>query len=205
MLMEKVVLGITLAAPIGPVSLEMIKRGLSRGFLSAFVIRLGGVIGNALCLIAAYFGLGLIMNSDLTMGVCSLGGSIVLLYLGIKSLLDKRIHHFSADQDASCFSITNGLMTGFILSISSPIGIVFWLSIFAASLDQTQSAHWLGLLQNFTIIAGVLIWGLFLSGLLEMGKRFFNQKLINVITTIAGLMLIGFGLKFGYKAISLLA
>lgn len=200
MLMEKVILGITLAAPIGPVSLEMIKRGLNKGFLSAFVIRLGGVFGNTLCLIAAYYGLGLIMNSNATMAICSLGGSLVLLYLGIKSLLDKRIHHFSASQENSSDGTLNGLVTGFILSISSPIGIVFWLSIFAASLDQTQSAHWLGLMQNFTIIAGVLIWGLFLSGLLEMGKRFFNQKLINMITTIAGLMLIGFGLKYAYKA-----
>ncbi|HRE31789.1 MAG TPA: hypothetical protein PLD88_07445, partial [Candidatus Berkiella sp.] len=51
------------------------------------------------------------------------------------------------------------------------------------------------------IIAGVLTWGICLSGILELGKRFFNQKLIHTITMIAGLMLIFFGLKYGYKAI----
>jgi threonine/homoserine/homoserine lactone efflux protein len=205
MFFEKILLGITLAAPIGPVSLEMIKRGLNKGFLSAFVVRLGGSVGNTLCLVAAYFGLGLIMNSDLRMGICSIIGAFVLMYLGFKSLLDRRKHELKADQNTSS-GVANGLITGFILSITSPIGIVFWLSIFAATLDlSSQTQSWVGLLENFTIILGVLLWGLFLSGLLELGKRYFNHKLITVITTLAGLMLIGFGIKYAYKGIMLIA
>ncbi|MBI2790648.1 MAG: LysE family transporter [Gammaproteobacteria bacterium] len=204
MFFEKILLGITLAAPIGPVSLEMIKRGLNIGFLGAFVVRLGGSVGNSLCLVAAYFGLGLFMNSDLRMGICSIIGAFVLMYLGFKSLLDKRKHELKVDKNVAA-GVMNGLLTGFILSITSPIGIVFWLSIFAATLDLTvKTQSWVGLSENFTIILGVLIWGLFLSGLLELGKRFFNHKLINLITTIAGLMLIGFGIKYAYKGIVLL-
>lgn len=205
MFFEKILLGITLAAPIGPVSLEMIKRGLNKGFLGAFVVRLGGSLGNTLCLIAAYFGLGLLMDSDFKMGVCSLVGSFVLMYLGIKSLLDKRQHQLTVEKEHSS-GIVNGLLTGFILSITSPIGIVFWLSIFAATLDHTtQTQTWIGLVEHAAIILGVLIWGLFLSGLLELGKRYFNHKLINVITILAGLMLIGFGVKYAYKGMVLLS
>ena len=44
-----------LAAPIGPVSLEMIQRGLKSGFLSSFVVRLGAAVGNLLCLLVSYY------------------------------------------------------------------------------------------------------------------------------------------------------
>jgi threonine/homoserine/homoserine lactone efflux protein len=123
----------------------------------------------------------------------------------MKSFLDKRRHQLSISQDPPSYSVFNGLATGFVLSIANPIGIIFWLSIFAATLDRTQGAQsWLGLLENFAVIGGVLLWGFFLSCMLEMGKRFFNHKLIKIITTLAGVMLIAFGIKYGYKAILLL-
>ena len=204
MLLEKLLLGITLAAPIGPVSIEMIKRGLNKGFLSAFVVRLGGALGNTLCLVAAYFGATMLVDSDEKIGLCSLAGAIVLIYLGTKSLLDRRQHQYQplVNQSQTLFS---GALTGFILSIANPIGIVFWLSIFAASIDRSgETQVWVGLLQNFAVIGGVLIWGLMLSGLLEVGKRFFKPKWIKIITLAAGTMLIYFGLKYAYRAAKIL-
>jgi threonine/homoserine/homoserine lactone efflux protein len=211
LVLEKLLLGVTLAAPIGPVSIEMIKRGLSKGFLSAFVVRLGGAMGNSLCLIAAYFGASLFMNSDTKMGICSLIGALVLGYLGVKSILDKRTHQYNSPVaptnnanntiNQKEYNLANGLLTGFILSIVNPIGIVFWLSIFAASVDQSgETKALLGLAQNFVVIAGVLTWGVMLSGLLEIGKRFFNPKWIKMINLAAGVMLIYFALKYMYKA-----
>lgn len=203
-MLEKILLGVSLAAPIGPVSVEMIRRGLQKGFFGAFVVRLGGSVGNSLCLIAAYFGLGLLLQSH--KGIIpffSLAGAFVLMYMGVKSLLDKRKHQFTVEQDAK-LNILNGLATGFVLSIANPIGLLFWVTIFAATLDHSAGHSTAGLLENFAIILGVLIWGAFLSGLLEVGKRLFNQKFINIITILAGLMLIGFGLKYAYKAILLI-
>lgn len=208
MLLQKIILGITLAAPIGPVSIEMIKRGLNKGFFGAFVVRLGGAIGNTLCLIAAYFGASLLMTSHIKMGLCSIAGAIVLFYLGIKALLDKRAHlyHINTNQaENPDYKLSNGLLTGFILSIANPIGIVFWLTIFAVPSDlPNETAVWLGLLQNFAVIAGVLIWGGILSGFLEVGKRFVSPKWIKGITKIAGIMLLYFGLKYAYKGIELI-
>lgn len=208
MLLQKILLGITLAAPIGPVSIEMIKRGLDKGFLGAFVVRLGGALGNTLCLIAAYFGASLLMTSNAKMGLCSIAGALVLFYLGIKALLDKRAHQYQVNVQSTTNQknkLSNGLLTGFVLSIANPIGIVFWLTIFAAPSElPEETTVWLGLLQNFAVIAGVLIWGGILSGFLEVGKRFVSPKWIKSITKIAGIMLIYFGLKYAYRGIELL-
>ncbi len=214
MLLEKIILGITLAAPIGPVSIEMIKRGLSKGFLGAFIVRVGGAMGNTLCLIAAYFGASLLVNSETKMGLCSLAGAIVLIYLGAKSLFNTHAKQndqisqattHSMAQVSNNYKLSNGLLTGFILSIANPIGIVFWLSIFAGSIDRSgETSVWLGLLENFSVIAGVLIWGLMLSSLLAAGKRFVNQKGLKLITMAAGAMLIYFALKYAYRGIEIL-
>lgn len=206
MLIEKIILGITLSAPIGPVSLEMIKRGLNKGFFAALIIRLGGMIGNTLCLIAAYFGVGLFVHSDSALAMCSLVGSLVLIYMGLKTFLNKKTLQLNNQTDSISYNLLNGLFTGFILSVANPIGIIFWLSIFAATIDtNAQSQSLMGLFQNFGIILGVLLWGICLSSILELGKRFINQKFVNVITLLAGAMLIFFGLKYGYKATVLLS
>ncbi|MGE4349089.1 MAG: LysE family translocator [Candidatus Berkiella sp.] len=201
MLLEKIILGVTLAAPIGPVSLEMIRRGLNHGFLSAFIVRVGGAFGNTLCLIMATFGLSLLTQSPVIMNICALLGAIVLIYLGIKSLLKTKSIDVNFSEKSATHSYLSGLMTGFVVSIANPIGIMFWISIFAASYQpDAYTSHAMSLFQNSAIIVGVLLWGVLLSGLLEVGKRFFSNRFIKLITFGAGLMLVYFGLKYGIRA-----
>lgn len=205
MLLEKIILGVTLAAPIGPVSLEMIQRGLSHGFLSAFIVRVGGALGNTLCLVMATFGLSFLLQSPLIMNICALVGALVLIYMGLKSMLKTKSINVNLNQNTAAKSYFNGLTTGFVVSIANPIGIMFWIGIFAASFDpNAYSSHWIGLMQNTAIILGVLLWGVLLSGVLELGKRFFSNRVIQGITFAAGVMLVYFGAKFGVRAITAL-
>lgn len=198
-MIEKILLGITLAAPIGPVSLEMIKRGLSKGFKAALVVRLGGALGNTLCLLGAYFGLAHILNTEFKLAISGMIGALVLVYMGVKTLLDNREFVFETNLMSS--SLTNGVITGFFLSIANPIGLLFWVSIFAASFETgPQIVSLSGLAANTGIILGVIIWGIILSGLLEVAKNYINQQMIKAITSAAGLLLIYFGIKYAYKA-----
>jgi len=203
MLLEKIALGITLAAPIGPVSLEMIQRGLKNGFLSAFVVRLGGAIGNILCLIIATFGLSFLIQSPLAMNGCSLVGAIVLMYLGIKAIIKTTHFKLNLNEETKAYTHINGLATGFVVSIANPIGIMFWISIFAASFNPNDyGSHWASLSQNTAIILGVLLWGILLSALLQLGKMFFSERAVKYISFVAGAMLIYFGMKYGFRAVS---
>lgn len=85
-IVTKIILGISLAAPIGPVNAEMIKRGLSTGFWGSFNVRLGGAIANIILLLLAYFGLGSIIKYPKVIFTISIIGVIALIYLGVKNI-----------------------------------------------------------------------------------------------------------------------
>ena len=87
-ILDKILLGFSLAATIGPLNIEMIKRRVSSGFWAAFNVRLGGAITNSVCLIVAYFGLGrLIKNYPNIIPIIYYLGSTILIYMGISTII----------------------------------------------------------------------------------------------------------------------
>ncbi|MGM2834842.1 LysE family transporter, partial [Bacillus cereus group sp. Bce025] len=47
-IIQQIVLGISLAAPVGPINIEMLKRGIERGFWDAWVVGIGGMTADIL-------------------------------------------------------------------------------------------------------------------------------------------------------------
>ena len=191
---EKLMLGITLAAPIGPVSIEMMKRGLSNGFWSAFSVRLGGAIGNTMCLIGTYLGLSQIMGHPQVMNTLGLLGAMLLLYMGINTFKNSaEVLNLSAPTVCK----HNGFLWGFYLSIISPVALAFWPGIFAASM-QGDAISFADFCLNLFIIVGVLLWGAGLSLVFAFGKRILNKNVINILTKGAAVLMIFYGLKYAY-------
>lgn len=188
---EKMVLGVILAAPLGPVTVEMIKRGLNRGFWAAFNIRLGGAIGNMLCLAASWKGLSYLINRPMILTVLASLGSLLLFYMGVTTLRKKSDLALSAASEKH----NSGLVLGFYLAIFNPVGLIFWSSIFAANISKNEG-FWL----NSCIVVGVLLWGAALSFLLAFGKRILNRSFISIVTKISGLLMIVYSVKYAYNA-----
>ena len=84
-LLQNVLLGLTLAAPIGPVNLEIIKRGLNSGFRQALLTGTGAMSADATYLTLIFF--GLISFFEIVSLKIALGlfGSLILIYLGVLS------------------------------------------------------------------------------------------------------------------------
>lgn len=199
LVLEKLLLGVSLAAPIGPVSIEMIKQGLTKGFWSALFVRIGGLGANFLCLVISYIGLRQIQPSPVTIQVLSILGGGVLVYMGLKSFSLKK-SYLSSTTIATHKPIIQNVSTGFILALVNPIGIMFWLSIFVASSQFNPENPMSGFALNLLILGGVFLWGVFLSLVLWGLKHWVNNKNLVLINNCSSILLICFGIKIALKS-----
>lgn len=198
---QNIILGISLAAPVGPVNVEVIKRGLKHGFFPAFLLSLGAASADTTYLLLIYFGLSNFINIPMVKTSIWIFGAIVLLYLGYQSIKE---YFEKLDLEKSKVKTRrNSFAAGYMITISNPMTIVWWLGVFGAILSSTIQTvtKTTALLNSLTIIVGVVLWFFALSILLHWGKRFVNEKTMRCISIITGLILIGFGLYFGYNAV----
>jgi L-lysine exporter family protein LysE/ArgO len=198
---KNLVLGITLAAPIGPVSVETIKQGLSHGFRRAFSVVLGAAVGDLVTMLIFYFLLSRFMTIPLVeLSVWGLG-ALILIYLGVMSIWQgfqkgDLIRDF-APSDRNVFCL------GFVLAIVNPISIAFWIGIAGLIFeDQAVDASFVeNFTSNLSIFLGVIVWGLFLSLWLAFGRKFLNNGGLRLVALVSGFSLLGFGLYYLQKGL----
>lgn len=206
MLIEKVFMGVAFAMPIGPVTAEAIRRGLSEGFMGAFRIKFGAAIGDAIVLLAIYLGVSLIIKYASVCSILSLVASSGLIVLGCNNILSS----FKKREEVilSPLNKTNsGLYFGLALALTNPFALAWWLSSLPNLMNQSNSlTFYENMLGSFPVILpiliGILLWDVFFCSLLEGGKRLLNPITIKLITALAGGSLVLFGIRFGYKALS---
>lgn len=200
-IIQNVILGISLAAPVGPVNVEVIRRGLKHGFFPAFILSLGAASADATYSLLVYFGLSNFINVPVVRAAIWVFGAVVLIYLGWQSTKE---YFKKIDLEKSKVKTSrNSFVAGYLITTSNPMTIIWWLGVFGAILSSTAQmvTRTTALFNNFVIIVGVMLWFFVLSILLHWGKKFVNEKTMRYISVIAGLVLIGFGLYFGYSAV----
>lgn len=195
--LEKIILGVTLAAPIGPVSIEMIRRGLQNGFWSAMNIRIGSTMGHIVCLCVAYYALSAFQVNQRAIGFLAILGSVFLIYMGIKNIVSA-VELDTPQPETITSSLISSLWLGFVLAFVNPVSVVFWVGVFATSMIHAAST---GFISNLLIMVGVLMWGVLLCTVLTFSKKVFPKGLIKIIAFFANIAMIVFGVKYGYQAL----
>ncbi len=200
-----VLLGLSLSAPVGPINAAQLNRGIHYGFLHAWLVGLGAMIGDLLFMLLIYFGVAQFLTTPLMKTFLWLFGFFILVYTGIESIAGaKKTLHANAAVPAT----TKGksFRTGFWMAISNPLNIVFWLGIYGAVLAKTSDmySNQQLLIYSSGIFIGIILWDVFMAGVATSFRRFFKSRALYVITIIAGITLIGFGIYFGYEALLLL-
>lgn len=200
-ILQNILLGLTLAAPIGPVNVEIIKRGLASGFKQAFLTGAGAMFADATYLTLIFFGLTAFLKNAFLTNFLGITGSFILIYLGIMSVREnfRRAAGPAATQRRV---FQHSFVAGFALAISSPMTIVWWTGVFGAMM-AAQGPLKTGIpafLSCLSILLGCFLWVSFLAVALHWGKKIINQQITRMISIGAGLFLVGFGVYFLYRA-----
>ncbi|KGR79107.1 LysE family transporter [Ureibacillus sinduriensis] len=199
-----VFLGISLAAPIGPVNAAQITKGIYGGFGHAWLVGLGAMLADAVYMAIVYLGVFHFLETPFMQTLLWSFGCFVLIYTGIDSIISagKEIKMNKLKGD----SYKKSFFYGFLLSISNPLSMMFWLGIFGSVLAKTVSTYDLDhvILYSLAIFIGLFIWDVTMAFISSSFKKILTAKLLGVISAISGLSLIGFGVYFGVQAFKLL-
>lgn len=203
-ILRNVVLGITLAAPLGPSGVAIIQNGLRAGFGRAFLTAIGVTLADAAYLLLVFFGLSPFIEIEpVRIGVWSLG-TVALGYLGLRSL---RESGGGIDLGHSLPTTARSpLLVGFTVNASNPLAIVWWLGVFGSLLSESggSSSRLAALLLSSTILVGILAWHSMMSAVTHFGRRLLSDRLARAVSLVAGLVLLAFAARFAYWALTAL-
>ncbi len=201
-----IVLGLSLAAPVGPMNIEVMKRGLTEGLFRSWLVGLGGITGDILLLLAIYFGFAQFMELILIKILMYLVGIFMLGYLGVNSIIStfstKAIYKEKGLKKQSA----HPYLTGFIIALANPINLVFWFGVYGTSLQSLTATHTFttSIVCSFAIILGLFLWNLNVIFTVHFSKQLMNEKAIKFITFSAGICLLGFTVHFINQLVNLL-
>ncbi|MQR97112.1 amino acid transporter [Fictibacillus phosphorivorans] len=205
MILKYVLLGLSLAAPIGPVNAAQMDRGIKYGFWQAWMVGLGATVADALYMLMVYMGLVSYINTPFIKTFLWLFGSFVLLYTGMETFKKAAIEKKSSQQDYTVHN-SRSFMAGFLMSLTNPLTILFWLGIYGSILAETATKYSLEdlLLYSTAIFSGILLWDFAMAIVSSSFRKMLADRILNWISKLSGLSLIGFGFYFGYRGISFL-
>lgn len=192
-LLKGIIIGFSIAAPVGPIGVLCIRRTLAEGRLAGLVSGLGAATADLLYGCVAAFGLTFISQFliDQELWLRLIGG-LFLLYLGIKTFLSK-------GGDAQIEQKKGGLLgayfSTFLLTVTNPLTILSFAAIFAGlGIVNTSGDYASALTLVLGVFSGSAIWWFFLSA----GASFFQKKIdsqgLAWINKISGVIITVFGL-----------
>ncbi|MDQ0229297.1 LysE family transporter [Metabacillus malikii] len=194
-------LGISLAAPIGPVNSVRLDKGIKNGFWHAWIVGAGSMIADGLFMLFVYLGMVQFMDIPVVQIFLWLFGGFILIYSGFESIIG--VNKVALTYSRKKESLTKCFFTGFIMSITSPLSILFWLGIYGSVLAKTAQMNGTGqlLLYSCMIFVGLTIWDVFVASLTTFFRKYLNDTSLKIISIISGVSLLGFGFYFGYQGI----
>jgi threonine/homoserine/homoserine lactone efflux protein len=192
-LIRGLILGFSIAAPVGPIGVLVIRRTLAEGRLYGLVSGLGAATADAIYGTIAGFGLTFI--SDLLVGQQGwfrLIGGAFLVYLGVKTFLSR-----PADEEARTQGAGKGFIaayaTIFVLTITNPMTILSFVAIFAGLGIGGASDYGSAAVLVIGVFLGSAAWWLLLSGGVSLFRERFSPKAMLWVNRLSGAIITVFG------------
>lgn len=197
-------LGLSLAAPLGPINAAQINHGIKNGFFHSWLIGLGSIVAEVFFILAVFFGVVHFLETSFMKTFLWSFGAFVLLYTGIESITSSQKVQMSEERGKS--SLMKTFSTGFLISISNPLSILFWLGIYGSVLANTihkyDNAHLL--LYGGAILIGVMAWDVTMACVSSSFRHFLTERTLKGIAVFTGISLLGFSIYFGYQAVKMI-
>jgi len=183
-------IGLAIAAPVGPIGVLCIRRTLADGWVFGLVSGLGAATADALYGCIAGFGLTLVSAALIShQAWLRLAGGLFLCYLGTRTLISR-----PAEQAASVRG--GGLWRAYgstlFLTLTNPVTILAFAAIFAG-LGLAAGGYASAGLLVLGVFLGSATWWLLLSSVVGAFRTRLSPSALLWVSRVSGLIILGFG------------
>lgn len=194
LLYKGLILGFSVAAPVGPIGILCINRTINKNYMSGLVSGLGAASADLIYGLIAGLGLTVISNFLISQKLwIQCIGLVFLFYLGVKTLLKKKAEvKFSKKQN---IGLLKDYFSTFVLTITNPITILFFLAVFSGlGLSNPENEKLATIPLVIGVFLGSAIWWFLLSGLTYKLKNKINSKILKAIDFVSGIIILAFAM-----------
>jgi threonine/homoserine/homoserine lactone efflux protein len=192
-LYKGLIIGFSIAAPVGPIGILCIKRTLTSGKIVGLASGMGAATADALYGCIAAFGLTFISNFLIHQQIwLRLIRGAFLCYLGIKTFISQPP---DSSNQPSHLSLLNAYGSTFFLTLTNPLTILSFASIFAGfGLVDANSDYSSAALVVLGVFLGSACWWVLLSTSVSLLRGRFTPTGLRWVNRVSGLIILGFGI-----------
>jgi threonine/homoserine/homoserine lactone efflux protein len=192
-LLQGLLLGFSIAAPVGPIGILCIRQTLERGWRIGLLTGLGAATADMLYGAVAAFGITFISRALLGSQMwLRLAGGLFLLYLGLRTFFRLPV------ASSSPVRAQNGraaFLTTFLLTLTNPLTIISFAAIIASlGSGRTGAGFMSPLLLVLGVFLGSSAWWLVLSSSINLFKNRVSPEGMRWINRISGSLITAFGI-----------
>lgn len=200
---QALLLGLAIAAPVGPIGLLCIDRSLRQGPWVGLATGLGAATADALYATLGALGLSALIQQLTALALpLAVAGSLLLAWMGLGML--RRQASSRTARTAGAHGCCSAWASALLLTLSNPMTILSFLAVFASLSGHAQPGMAEALLMVAGVFAGSALWwcvlafgaGRLLGRLGEAGRQ--------RIDIVCGLLLLGMGLLLLWRALAAL-
>ncbi len=189
--LSSLVIGLSIAAPVGPIGLLTIQRSLEHGPRAGLATGLGAAAADAVYGAIGAYGVSWLVNALVAARVpLALFGGAVLLWMAVQ-LLRAPV----AERAASTAPARNGwqyFAGTFVLTLSNPATIFSFVAIFGAMAGRAATAS--PALMVAGVLVGSALWWLLLSSAVGRLRERFDVRWRRRVNRVSAAVLAGFAL-----------
>lgn len=195
-ILQGILIGIVVSAPMGPVGVLCIQRTINKGRWYGFITGLGATVSDIIYAVLTGYGMSMVIDViDKNLFYLQLFGSILLLAFGVFTFVSNPTRALRpAKQNKG--SYMRNFITALLVTLSNPLIIFLFITLFARFSFVTVFNNATYSIVGFLSIAlGAIIWWFGLSYSIHRVSSHFNPRGIwvmnRVIGTIVSIVAIG--------------
>lgn len=186
-LLSGAVLGVSIAAPPGPVTALSAQTVVARSWLAGWLVTAGATVADGVFFVLTYFGVARVVTSG-ERGVLFALGGVLMLYLGVATARRAR----STGAETIPKARTSGrspFLLGLSMGLTNPYQLGWWVAIGAGMVADYGASVAAG------FFVGIVSWTLAFTATVRAGVSRY-ERLAPVVAYASAALMLGFGLWF---------